>query len=163
MKVAIYARVSTPGQELDHQIMACRKLAEAKDLEVGEVYRDIGSGVKFTRPQFQIMLNRLRSRYYDGVIAFKLDRLGRRAGDLGLLLETLLCGLGEKARPKAYPGKKGQEGAGSPGPRAILSADKSRDGALDRDHNEHNQREGGMKWERPYNASTVISLPGLMM
>lgn len=89
MKVAIYARVSTPGQELDHQIMACRKLAEAKDLEVGEVYQDIGSGLKFTRPQFQIMLHRLRSRDYDGVIAFKLDRLGRRAGDLGLLLEEL--------------------------------------------------------------------------
>ena len=89
MKVAIYARVSTAGQELDHQIMACRKLAEAKDLEVGEVYQDIGSGMKFTRPQFQIMLHRLRSRDYDGVIAFKLDRLGRRAGDLGLLLEEL--------------------------------------------------------------------------
>jgi len=89
MKVAIYARVSTTGQELDHQIMACRKLAEAKDLEVGEVYQDIGSGVKFTRPQFQRMLHRLRSRDYDGVIAFKLDRLGRRAGDLSLLLEEL--------------------------------------------------------------------------
>ena len=89
MKVTIYARVSTPGQELDHQIMACRKLAEAKDLEVGEVYQDIGSGMKFTRPQFQVMLHRLRSRDYDGVIAFKLDRLGRRAGDLGLLLEEL--------------------------------------------------------------------------
>ncbi len=89
MKVAIYARVSTPGQELDHQITACRKLAEAKDLEVGEVYQDIGSGVKFTRPQFQIMLHRLRSRYYDGVVAFRLDRLGRRSGDLALLLEEL--------------------------------------------------------------------------
>lgn len=89
MKVAIYARVSTPGQELEHQIEACRKLAEAKDLDVLEVYQDIGSGAKFTRPNFQRLLEMLRGRYYDGVVAFRLDRLGRQAGQLALLLEEL--------------------------------------------------------------------------
>lgn len=89
MKVAIYARVSTPGQELEHQVEACRKLAEAKDLDVIEVYQDIGSGANFTRPAFKQLLELLRGRYFDGVITFKLDRLGRKAGQLALLLEEL--------------------------------------------------------------------------
>lgn len=91
LKICIYARVSTAGQELDHQIQACKRYCDYKALEYSDVdiYTDIGSGAKFTRPQYLKMIKCLRSGFYDGVVVQRLDRLGRRARDLSLIIDEL--------------------------------------------------------------------------
>jgi len=89
MKVAVYARVSTKDQELAHQLDACRRFCEYRKFEISREYSDVGSGTNFSRPHFQELLRDLRAGLYDGVVVFKLDRLGRRARDLSLTVDEL--------------------------------------------------------------------------
>ena len=57
-RIAIYARVSTTDQHPEIQLDALRAYAEARSLEVAEVYVDVGvSGAKSKRPA----LDRLRA------------------------------------------------------------------------------------------------------
>lgn len=88
-KVCIYARVSTLSQELIQQVEACKRFAEYKGLEVAEIYKDIGSGKDFNRPQFYKMLLDLRAMQYQGVVVFRIDRLGRSVLELSNLLSEL--------------------------------------------------------------------------
>ena len=77
-KVCIYNRISTDKQELEQQIVSCKKFCDFKEYEVVDVFMDIGSGKDFFhRPNFQVMLNNLRQFKYDGVVVFRFDRLGR--------------------------------------------------------------------------------------
>ena len=56
--IAIYARVSTTDQHPEIQLDVLRTYAEARSLEVAEVYADVGvSGAKSKRPA----LDRLRA------------------------------------------------------------------------------------------------------
>jgi DNA invertase Pin-like site-specific DNA recombinase len=87
MKVAIYARVSTDEQELDHQIESCKRFCEYRQFEIGGIFAEKISGMKNSRPQLDKMLKLLRERILDGVVVFRVDRLGRRARDLIMLLE----------------------------------------------------------------------------
>ncbi len=89
MKIAVYARVSTKEQELDQQLLACRNFCAYRHFDIIREYTDIGSGVNFGRPAFQELLQDLRAGKYDGVVVFKLDRLGRRARDLSLTIDEL--------------------------------------------------------------------------
>lgn len=89
MKVAIYARVSTDGQELEQQLMACQRFCDFKQFTVARVYSEIVSGAKSKRPQYLAMLNDLRAHKYDGVVVFRLDRLGRNSRELALLIDEL--------------------------------------------------------------------------
>jgi len=84
-----YARVSTQGQELDHQLSAIRRYCQYKEHILVNEYCDIGSGAKFTRPHFQEMLEELRGGRYDAVVVQRLDRLGRRARDLVMVIDEL--------------------------------------------------------------------------
>lgn len=80
MKVVIYVRVSSEGQELDQQIQACKRFCEYKEFEIGRIYKDIGSGKDyFKRPEYNEMLKDLRAMKYQGVVVFRFDRLGRKA------------------------------------------------------------------------------------
>jgi site-specific DNA recombinase len=88
MRVAIYARVSTTEQELEHQIEACRRLCEYKKFDVVEVYSEKISSTKI-RPVYLKLVKDLRDGLYDGVVVFRLDRLGRTARELSLLVEEL--------------------------------------------------------------------------
>ncbi len=50
-RIAIYARVSTTDQHPEIQLNALRTYADARSLEVAEVYVDVGvSGAKSVRP-----------------------------------------------------------------------------------------------------------------
>lgn len=89
MKVAIYCRVSTDKQELEQQIKACERLCEYKKLEVAALYSEIISGAKIKRQQYLKMVQELREGLYDGVVVFRLDRLGRNSRELSLLVEEL--------------------------------------------------------------------------
>lgn len=89
MKVAVYARVSTDEQELAQQIAACENYCRAKGLEVVQVYSEVASGYKANRPQLDLLRQHLRAGLYTGVVAFRLDRLGRSSRDLVLFIEEM--------------------------------------------------------------------------
>jgi DNA invertase Pin-like site-specific DNA recombinase len=80
--VDIYCRSATEPQEgintLDEQEQICRDYCAAQGLKVGNVYREVFSGMQLKqRP----LLNRLRQRYLvgtiQGVVITRLDRLSR--------------------------------------------------------------------------------------
>lgn len=88
-KVVVYARVSSEQQELEQQIAACRRFCDYRQFEVAAVYSEIVSGAKAKRPQYLQMVKELRAYKYDGVVVFRLDRLGRNARELALLVDEL--------------------------------------------------------------------------
>ena len=78
MKVAIYARVSTPEQDTDPQIQICQDYCKRLDYEVFKVYVDNGvSGTTTSRPAFDEMLNDMRLVKFNCIMVTKLDRIGR--------------------------------------------------------------------------------------
>jgi len=77
MKVAIYCRVSTEQQDVDKQEEICLDYCNKQSLEVFKVYKDIISGSKESRLQFNKLLEDLRSNSFDAIMVTKLDRLGR--------------------------------------------------------------------------------------
>jgi DNA invertase Pin-like site-specific DNA recombinase len=89
MRVTIYARVSTDEQELEHQIASCKRFCEYKQFEIVKIYSEIVSGKKAKRPEYLNLVEALREYKYDGVVVFRLDRLGRNSRELSLLVEEL--------------------------------------------------------------------------
>lgn len=89
MRVAIYCRVSTDNQELTQQEAACRRFCDYREYKVAEVYQEIVSGAKSKRPEYQRLVANLRTLTYQGVVVFRLDRLGRNARELALLVDEL--------------------------------------------------------------------------
>lgn len=77
MKIAIYARVSTEEQDADKQVYICRNYAEANGHEIFNIYKDVISGAKCSRPEFNLLLQDMRLYRFRGVIVTKLDRVGR--------------------------------------------------------------------------------------
>jgi DNA invertase Pin-like site-specific DNA recombinase len=77
-KVAVYARVSTDTQELEHQLSSCERWCQYKELKICGVYKDVGSGKEYrNRPEFLRLRDDLRKGEYDGLVVFRLDRLFR--------------------------------------------------------------------------------------
>lgn len=85
----IYTRVSTKvqvdGYSLDAQYEACKRYAEAYDLQIIRVFSDEGKSGKNTagRPQFIEMLDEITKKTdnVDFVVVFKLSRFARNAAD----------------------------------------------------------------------------------
>ena len=88
MKVAIYARVSTEEQNLetqiDHMIDYCKRMGYEY-----EVFKDVMSGAKDNRPEFNHMMERIRLKEFDILMVWKLDRLGRSLQHLIQILQEL--------------------------------------------------------------------------
>ena len=80
MKIG-YARVSTQDQNLDLQLKALKKAGCQK------IFREKVSGASRQRPEFQRMLDQIRSG--DTIIVWKLDRLARSTRDLLNTMESL--------------------------------------------------------------------------
>ena len=89
IKVCIYCRVSTSSQELTQQVDSCKKFCQYKGLEVSEIYKETGSGRNFNRQQFYKMLVAIRNMEYQGVVVFRIDRLGRSVLDLSNFLSEM--------------------------------------------------------------------------
>lgn len=89
MRVAIYARVSTDQQELNAQVTACQKYCDYKNYDVGGIYQEKISGAKTKRPEYLQMQSDLRKHLYDGVVVFRIDRLGRNSRELIMFLDEL--------------------------------------------------------------------------
>ncbi len=87
MRVAIYCRVSTEEQDADTQERICLEYCKSKDYEVYKVYKDIISGKTTSRPEFNQLLEDMRSRKFNCIMVTKLDRIGRSLAHLLSLFE----------------------------------------------------------------------------
>jgi DNA invertase Pin-like site-specific DNA recombinase len=74
-----YARVSTADQNPVHQVDAMRRAGVTED----NIYIDVASGAKASRPQLELVLKLLREG--DTLAVTRLDRLGRSVVHLVLL------------------------------------------------------------------------------
>lgn len=78
MKVALYARVSTEDQTVEHQLLPLREWAVKNNHEVYREYVDAAqSGMKTSRPAFDQMLADMRIYKFQAIAVVKLDRIGR--------------------------------------------------------------------------------------
>ncbi len=78
MHVALYARVSTSGQNPEVQLDPLRAYAERRSLVVVDEYIDHGhSGSKARRPALDRLTADARLRRFDAVVCVKLDRVFR--------------------------------------------------------------------------------------
>lgn len=90
MKVAIYARVSTEDQNTDHQIKICMEWANNNGHEVYKVYKDVISGTKTSRPEFNQLLEDMRHYRFRCIVVTKLDRIGRSLQHLLSLFDEFI-------------------------------------------------------------------------
>lgn len=89
-KTVVYARVSTHGQHPENQLLALRKYAEARGLEIVETYVDVGqSGGKASRPELDRLMMDARRRKFNIVLVARLDRLARSLKQLVMTLDEL--------------------------------------------------------------------------
>ncbi len=90
MRVAVYCRCSTAEQSVDVQLTGLREYAQARGFEIVSEYLDKGvSGARAKRPALDRLLADARRRRFDGVLVWKLDRLGRNLRHLLALLGEL--------------------------------------------------------------------------
>ncbi len=89
-RVAMYARVSTRGQDPTSQLDALRAYAAARGLDpVGEFVDHGVSGSKGRRPALDALVVACRRREVDAVAVVKLDRLARSVRHLTALAAEL--------------------------------------------------------------------------
>jgi DNA invertase Pin-like site-specific DNA recombinase len=74
---AIYTRVSTTEQDVEAQLLACRKYCDEHDYHIVDEYTDKKTGRNEKRKDFQRMLKDATYRRFDVLVLFKLDRLSR--------------------------------------------------------------------------------------
>ncbi|MHA2642936.1 MAG: recombinase family protein [bacterium JZ-2024 1] len=87
MRAAIYARVSTPTQSPEHQLLALREYAERRGWGVVKEYVDVASGAKESRPALNALMQDARRRKFDCVLVWKFDRFARSVKHLVCALE----------------------------------------------------------------------------
>ena len=96
-RAALYVRVCTDQQSVEHQTAELRQVAERRGWSVVEVYSDAGiSGAKGRnqRPGLDRMLKDAKRRRFDVVMSWAIDRLGRSLIDLlGTISELEACGV----------------------------------------------------------------------
>lgn len=90
MKVALYVRVSTTDQTTLNQEILLKEYCNRNNYEIYKIYKDEGiSGAKTSRAGLDEMLQEMRNKYFDAIIIWKLDRLGRSTQHLLQILEEL--------------------------------------------------------------------------
>jgi DNA invertase Pin-like site-specific DNA recombinase len=78
VRAALYARVSTPEQNINTQLLDLRSLAQQRGYEVAGEYCDAGiSGTKARRPGLDALLKDARKRKFDLVLVAAFDRIAR--------------------------------------------------------------------------------------
>lgn len=77
-RAAIYARVSTPDQHLENQLLDLRKVAAQRGFEIVREYTDKGiSGSKAKRPGLDSMMADARRGEFSVVLVAAFDRIAR--------------------------------------------------------------------------------------
>ena len=96
MKIAIYSRKSVftgKGESIENQIELCKEYCNKNYL--GEkieylIYEDEGfSGGNTNRPQFQQLLKNAKTKKFNALICYRLDRISRNVADFSTTLELL--------------------------------------------------------------------------
>lgn len=84
-----YIRVSKEIQSYDLQYHAIKQWAEReKDIEI--TVKEEKESTRNTRPVWEEVKNLLRTKKYDGLVTYSLDRIGRSLGNLVLELEEIV-------------------------------------------------------------------------
>jgi len=82
MRTALYARVSTTDQSCEMQLRELPDYVASRGWQVVDEYVDTGwSGAKASRPELDRLLRDARTRRFDAVLVWKLDRWGRSVAD----------------------------------------------------------------------------------
>ncbi len=87
--IALYIRTSTIDQNSDLQYRELISFVEARGWHVQKIYEDKCSGTTANRPQLKQLLQDARSRKFDIVCCWKLDRFFRSLSDLTKTLAEL--------------------------------------------------------------------------
>lgn len=88
MKVALYARVSTEGQDPEVQLAALRAHAAMRGWEIVEEYVDRGySGAKERRPALNRLMEGAWAGLFHAVLVWRFDRFARSVKHLVTALE----------------------------------------------------------------------------
>ena len=89
--IALYARVSTVGQDPDNQLERLRSVYFARKYGEGmhREYIDQASGANWRRPSLDAMMNDAKNGKIRHIIATKLDRLARSTINLLTLMQQL--------------------------------------------------------------------------
>ena len=93
MIAAIYSRkskFSEKGESVENQVNMCKTYASTLGIEEFIVYEDEGfSGGNVERPQYQKMMKEAKSKKFDYLICYRLDRISRNVSDFTQTIEEL--------------------------------------------------------------------------
>jgi len=86
-RVAVYARVSTDGQDESMQLTALREMVTQRGWELKAEYVDHGVSSRDVRPQLEKLMRDAHKRKFDVVAVWKFDRFARSTRELVFALE----------------------------------------------------------------------------
>ena len=91
IKICIYARVSTQGQEYDRQLSELREYADRMGYEVVKEFSEKVSGAKKVEERAALveLLSYVEDHHIDKVLIYECSRLSRRAVDFLSVIDTL--------------------------------------------------------------------------
>jgi DNA invertase Pin-like site-specific DNA recombinase len=88
IRVAMYSRVSTDGQNPDGQESEMKEYAKNRGWGMTRIYRDKMSGAKASRPALDELMADARKRQMDIVLVWRFDRFARSVSHLLQALES---------------------------------------------------------------------------
>ena len=97
-RYALYIRKSSESEErqvmsLDAQETEMLRIAERDGLDIVEVIKESHSAkVTGQRPEFNRMIQGIRTGKYNAILTWAPDRISRNAGDLGMIIDLMDAG-----------------------------------------------------------------------
>ena len=82
-------RISTGDQSAELQVRELRAYADRQGWPLTQVYNDVMSGGKFSRPGLNRMMEDAKAKKFDCLLVWKLDRFGRSLVDCLNNIRTL--------------------------------------------------------------------------
>ena len=73
MTIRAYVGVSTADQRCEHQVRELREYAERQGWQIADIYEDVNSGAKTSRPALNRLMADARARKFDCLLVWKLD------------------------------------------------------------------------------------------
>jgi len=81
MTIRAYVGVSTADQRCELQVRELRGCAERHGWQIADIYEDVSSGAKASRPALNRLIADSQARKFDCLMVWKLDRFGRSLMD----------------------------------------------------------------------------------
>lgn len=93
MLAAIYSRKSKftgKGESVENQVQLCKEFCLNHNIELYDIYEDEGfSGGNVKRPEYQRMLKDAKSKKFNIILSYRLDRISRNISDFSNLITEL--------------------------------------------------------------------------